>query len=159
RPTASGSQVERRLLGVDHQLDFFAVARRSLAHGCGAYKKICVPLDIGYETDVQTVVLLKRFSRQSHRDVQEVRMIARSSSLRSIFCSFMVICLCAVSAHAQYSASLQGTVTDPSGAAVQGATVTVTNQATRVTANLTTNDTGFYRAAQLPPGNYTVAVT
>ena len=51
---------------------------------------------------------------------------------------------------AQYGASLQGTILDKSGAAVVGATVTVTNQATGVSRNTISSDSGFYRIAGLP---------
>lgn len=64
----------------------------------------------------------------------------------------------AMCAWGQYNASVQGTVTDPSGAAVPNAKVTVTNQATGVSSLTTTSTTGFYRIGQLPPGNYTVTV-
>lgn len=50
-----------------------------------------------------------------------------------------------------------GTITDPSGAAVQGATVTLKNAATGVTSSATSNATGAYRFPFLNPGNYTVA--
>src|SRR6266481_5515791 len=61
-------------------------------------------------------------------------------------------------AQAQYGASLEGTVTDKSGAVVGGATVTITNQATGVSRNSVTGDSGFYRITGLPPGKYTVDV-
>ncbi|MGH9732643.1 MAG: carboxypeptidase-like regulatory domain-containing protein, partial [Candidatus Acidiferrales bacterium] len=61
-------------------------------------------------------------------------------------------------AWAQYNAGIQGTVTDNSGAAVPNARVTVTNQATNVSAQATTSASGFYQVGQLPPGNYTVTV-
>lgn len=64
----------------------------------------------------------------------------------------------AMAAAAQNNATLQGTVTDPSGAAVPGATVTVTDQATLATRQTQTTNTGFYQVAQLLPGQYTVAV-
>ena len=59
---------------------------------------------------------------------------------------------------AQYGASLEGTVTDKSGAVVAGATVTITNQATGVSRNTVTGDAGFYRITGLPPGRYRVDV-
>lgn len=62
------------------------------------------------------------------------------------------------SAWAQYNAGIQGTVTDNSGAAVPNAKITVTNQATNVSAQTTTSASGFYQVGQLPPGNYTVIV-
>ncbi len=62
------------------------------------------------------------------------------------------------SALAQYGASLEGTVTDKSGAVISGATVTVTNQATGVSRNTVTSDAGFYRISALSPGRYRVDV-
>jgi hypothetical protein len=56
------------------------------------------------------------------------------------------------------NAQLSGTVADPAGAALAGATVTVTNAATGFTQTLTTNNSGFYVARELPPGTYTVRV-
>jgi hypothetical protein len=61
-------------------------------------------------------------------------------------------------AWAQYGASIQGTVTDPSGAAVPNAKVTVTNQDTQISKTTITSSAGFYQVGQLPPGNYTVAI-
>src|SRR5579862_5867676 len=49
-----------------------------------------------------------------------------------------------------------GSVTDPSGAVVSGATVTVTNTQTNVSRTLTTDSSGAYVAAALNPGTYTV---
>src|ERR1700729_3335170 len=55
--------------------------------------------------------------------------------------------------------SIEGTVTDPSGAAVVGADVTATNVATgSVTARKTT-DAGFFVLPLLPAGEYTITVT
>src|SRR5438552_3348898 len=52
------------------------------------------------------------------------------------------------------AASLTGIVTDQSGAAVPGATVTATNQATNVGYGAVTNDTGNYTVTSLPVGTY-----
>jgi hypothetical protein len=57
------------------------------------------------------------------------------------------------------SGDLTGTVTDPSGAVVPNAAVTLKNEATGSARNTTTNASGAYRFALLPPGNYTVTVT
>lgn len=57
------------------------------------------------------------------------------------------------------TASLSGTVTDPSGAVVPGAAVLIHNNSTGVTARtLTTNDSGGYDATLLPYGTYTVTI-
>jgi len=55
--------------------------------------------------------------------------------------------------------SIQGTVTDPSGAVVPNAKVTIKNSDTGVSRDLTTNGSGFYTAGPLIPGNYTISVT
>ncbi|HWW76760.1 MAG TPA: carboxypeptidase regulatory-like domain-containing protein, partial [Pyrinomonadaceae bacterium] len=56
------------------------------------------------------------------------------------------------------SADLSGFVRDPAGAVVPGATVTVRNPAVGVTRSTQTNDEGFYRLVQLPPGTYEATV-
>ncbi len=61
--------------------------------------------------------------------------------------------------HAQTTnGSIQGTVTDPSGAAIGGATVTGRNQDTGLTLKTTTTDVGLYALPDLPPGRYSVTV-
>lgn len=56
------------------------------------------------------------------------------------------------------AADLQGTITDATGAVVPNATVTARNPSTNITRNTTTNDEGFYRIINLPPGDYEVTV-
>jgi hypothetical protein len=58
----------------------------------------------------------------------------------------------------EVTASITGTVTDPKGAALPGATVTATSQERGLTYTALTNDTGLYRISQLPVGTYTVKV-
>ncbi len=55
--------------------------------------------------------------------------------------------------------TIVGTVTDPSGAAVANANVTVKNVATGVERNSTTNADGVYAAPNLIPGAYEITVT
>src|SRR5260370_11231634 len=59
---------------------------------------------------------------------------------------------------AQTSASMFGSVTDPSGAAVADAHVTVTDLCTGTVRSGTTNTTGFYTIPGLAPGDYLVNV-
>jgi Carboxypeptidase regulatory-like domain len=54
------------------------------------------------------------------------------------------------------AAPLTGLVTDQSGAAVPGATVTATNQATNVDYTAVSNETGNYTITSLPVGTYVV---
>jgi hypothetical protein len=55
--------------------------------------------------------------------------------------------------------SIVGTVTDPSGAVVSGAKVTITNIDTNQVINLTSNSSGAYNSGALAPGNYKVQVS
>src|SRR5271165_2517288 len=54
---------------------------------------------------------------------------------------------------------INGTVTDPSGAVVPNAAVTLRNTGNGETRNGTTNSAGVYRFSLLSPGTYTVTVT
>src|SRR6266478_4509989 len=57
------------------------------------------------------------------------------------------------------SATIQGTVTDKSGAVVSGAQVVAKNKGTDLQRTSTTSDTGYYRFELLPVGVYTVTVS
>lgn len=61
-------------------------------------------------------------------------------------------------AQAQFRASLRGTITDPSGAAVAGATVTLTNTDTNFTVTSTSDANGIYQFNALPPAPYKLTV-
>jgi hypothetical protein len=58
----------------------------------------------------------------------------------------------------EVTATVTGTVTDPSGAAVVGAVVTVKSVERGVVYTATTNESGLYHVSQLPVGNYEVRV-
>jgi hypothetical protein len=55
--------------------------------------------------------------------------------------------------------TVSGTVTDPTGAVISGATVTLTNLGTTVERTTVTNDEGFYRFDAIDPGNYSLKFT
>src|SRR6185312_9291860 len=59
----------------------------------------------------------------------------------------------------QYSGTINGTVTDTTGAAIPGATVTVTNTGTQAKVTQTSNGAGEFTFAQLPVGTYEVQVS
>ena len=71
----------------------------------------------------------------------------------------MSFALFAGSAFAQTTTtgSIEGTVSDPTGAAVAGVTVTATRQGGR-SATAKTNEEGFFRIPALEPGTYVVSV-
>ena len=78
---------------------------------------------------------------------------------RSIAC-LLFLCLClAVQVSGQVNtASLTGLVTDPAGAVVPNASVTVKNKATDVESSATTDSSGYYTFASLPVGTYTLTI-
>jgi hypothetical protein len=56
------------------------------------------------------------------------------------------------------AADLQGTVRDANGAVVANASVVVRNTGTNVSREATTNDDGYYKIVNLPPGDYELNV-
>ncbi|HET6896880.1 MAG TPA: carboxypeptidase-like regulatory domain-containing protein, partial [Vicinamibacteria bacterium] len=71
----------------------------------------------------------------------------------------VVLGLSGPSAWAQYSSTLEGTVSDQSGAVVPGATVSTTNEATGVSQHVLTTSAGYYRFPALAGGVYTLKVS
>ncbi len=59
----------------------------------------------------------------------------------------------------EFRGSITGTVGDPNGAPVAGATVTVRNTGTNITATVSTNESGSYSVPFLAPGIYNVSAT
>src|SRR5437667_9619119 len=71
----------------------------------------------------------------------------------------LFVVLVSTSLFAQDTASITGTVTDPSGAAVKGAQVRVSSPDRGIVQTVPTNGSGDYLLAGLPPGPVDVAVT
>ena len=72
----------------------------------------------------------------------------------------MAVLLCTIPSLAQQTlGSINGTVVDPSGAAVPGATVIATNAAINVTSTTTTSGTGSFQIFNLPIGTYELKVS
>ena len=70
---------------------------------------------------------------------------------------FLTLC-CVQPVRAQVSASIKGTVSDPSGAPVPSATVTVNNIETGALRSATTDDAGRYQIILLAVGEYEVTI-
>jgi outer membrane receptor protein involved in Fe transport len=85
-------------------------------------------------------------------------MSARPARLAALLVA--LILACANSAFSQITvAQLNGSVRDESGAAVKGATLTLRETSTNASYTTTSNDSGFYVIANLPPGQYELTVT
>jgi len=79
--------------------------------------------------------------------------------MRSGVCLCLLMVALATAGWAQeYRATITGAVTDPSGAAIPGAKVTVTNLGNGFVTPATTNTAGNYSAPFLAPGVYTIRV-
>jgi Carboxypeptidase regulatory-like domain len=83
-------------------------------------------------------------------------MLTRRALFAAVVCS-LVFFFCP-SLHGQATGSISGTVTDPTGAVVSGAKVTVAAQAIGLTREARTDDTGHYLVPLLPVAYYTVRV-
>lgn len=92
-----------------------------------------------------------------------MQAVANKLSLQSVavrvFFSALVLCVLVIPAMAQSTASLNGTITDPTGAAVPNAKVTAIDQATSVASSTQTDSAGAYLFSSLPIGKYHVEVT
>src|SRR5690349_21463317 len=99
----------------------------------------------------------QRFSKHfvSRGDMTAKRLIT------GILSVLMVAAVMAPSLMAQslISGDITGTVTDPSGAVVSGATVMLKGDAQGTTRTSTTGSNGAFRFSLLSPGNYTLTVT
>ena len=69
--------------------------------------------------------------------------------------TFLLMTPCAI---AQFSSGFTGIVVDPTGAAVPGAKIIATDEATDVKNTTTSNETGNFRFTSLPGGTYTIDV-
>ncbi|MFQ5777677.1 MAG: TonB-dependent receptor, partial [Terriglobia bacterium] len=84
----------------------------------------------------------------------------RSSLARVVLFLFTVVAVAVTPALAQLTTgSVSGTVVDPTGAVIPGATVTLTNEATGVTREVQTNQVGTFVIDRVRTGSYTLRIT
>lgn len=76
----------------------------------------------------------------------------------SISVAFLTLTVTAVVSAQTSTSRITGRIVDSKQASIAGATVTVTNEATKVTQTQTTTEAGVYAFDSLPVGNYTVTV-
>src|SRR6185312_3764005 len=74
----------------------------------------------------------------------------------SILAVLWAVLLFVPAAQAQFRASIQGTVTDPDGAVIPDATLTLKNNETGSLLTATSNAAGVYNFGALPPAHFTL---
>jgi hypothetical protein len=83
-------------------------------------------------------------------------MIGRIACVISVL--YLLLISPGLRAQSTTDGAIAGTVTDASGAAVPNASVTVTNKGTNLSQGVATDESGYFRAAKLQPGSYTMKV-
>ena len=78
-------------------------------------------------------------------------------TVRWSLCLLLITLVVVAPACAQFTASIQGSVSDPSGAAVAQAKITLENVNTHIVATATSDSDGNYRFVSLAPGSYKVS--
>src|SRR5262245_25425563 len=83
--------------------------------------------------------------------------------MKRIKCLFLLGCVVAIACSTAFGQAVsvgafEGTITDPNGAIIAGATITATNKATSAERTATTDSSGYYRIAGLTPGVYKVKI-
>src|SRR5258708_805975 len=89
-------------------------------------------------------------------DINLQRPVGRLLGRRSLLCAivFATAAFSASAAHAQFRTSIQGNVTDPTGAVIPGATLTLTDTDTNHTINATSNASGVFNFNALPTDHF-----
>jgi hypothetical protein len=78
--------------------------------------------------------------------------------LSLVLCALLLVFSLNVVAQ-ETTGGLQGTIKDPSGAVVPGATITVSAKSLVGTKSVDSDSSGYYRFANLPPDTYSISVT
>jgi Carboxypeptidase regulatory-like domain len=86
--------------------------------------------------------------------------LRKSNVLMLAIAVMLGMALCSTNTLAQSGAgSIQGTVTDSTGAVIVGASVHVVNQGTNIATDTKSNGVGFYQVPDLFTGTYVVTIT
>src|SRR4029077_4475307 len=115
---------------------------------------ICSP-DIAIDSDMRCAS--KGKFTMSHFNSHRLR--ARFIPLAVIALGLLLSNLCVLAQTTISTGSIVGTVTDPTGAVVDGAKIVIRNTATNQEISLTSNSAGAFNSGALVPGTYKVQVT
>ena len=108
-----------------------------------------------------TTTLLTDSSRQTSLKSTPVfrNLVLRTALLPLVVLALLVTFQAQSNAQSITAGDVTGTVTDPTGAAIPGATVTLTNVNTNASQHAATNLEGSYRFAFVAPGSYKITVS
>jgi Carboxypeptidase regulatory-like domain len=81
-----------------------------------------------------------------------VKLLSRSAGLM-----FALTVVCSV-ALAQFTSAIEGTVTDPNGAVVNKAVVTIKSSSTGIERTVETSESGYFRISSLPAATFTLTI-
>ena len=87
------------------------------------------------------------------------QLASRLPGARRAVGAFAALALLVAIAAGQSTSQLNGSVSDPSGASVAGAKITLTDAATGLQRNTISNGSGLYQFLDVPPGNYRLEAT
>lgn len=83
-----------------------------------------------------------------------------ATAIPFLLCAMLLLLTAGSVSYAQdTNATLGGSVTDPTGAAIPAAKLTLTNNATGFSTTLNSDSSGEYNITNIPPGTYTLTVT
>src|ERR1035441_2176288 len=88
---------------------------------------------------------------------REFSLLRKFAVLCTALAVVLVVLAAPAAAQLAGSATITGTLTDPSGAFVPGAAVTIRNADTAIERRIESNEAGIYSAPFLPPGHYEVS--
>lgn len=107
--------------------------------------------------DAEVLTSTKPSSTPELRATRMFRWLSRMTVFAAVLC----VAMWSMTSYAQLSGkgAITGTVQDPTGAAIPGATVIVTKNSTGVATTATSTSAGDYSVSTLDPGVYTVTVS
>jgi carboxypeptidase family protein len=104
--------------------------------------------------------MMSRFETKTHAAAASFTTRLSKWNRFAMWCACLaIVALFTTSVAAQDNASLTGTVTDPSGAAVVNASITITNVATGQVRNTVSNSSGDFLFANVGAGQYTMTAS
>lgn len=86
----------------------------------------------------------------------QTRNVARYFTPRTVLLTLILFSFPILAQSQTVNGAFHGTVTDPSGAVIPGATVKITNLATGTSRQVVSDRTGFYTITQVPPAHYSM---